>query len=881
MSQRPPLTLIVGMHRSGTSLLGSILPACGIATPGPLIAGDTHNPEGYFERADITALQEQLLIDLERWWPAPEGCKPLASGWMQGDVSQHALEQLTALLAHDCASQSGPWAIKDPRSSLLLPLWKSACTALNIPLRLLLAVRDPAEVSVSLTRRDQTLTGMSHWRAQRLWWHHNVSVLRNGHDLPLEVVSYSNWFDPNRACTQLERLAPHCSEATRRDALKAIRPEHRRSLMAAQAFECAPSIQRLYAHLNALASRSANAPLESSRLQLMHWLKQQNEPTEQPPLGLKATVKGQIKQLIGRHPPSSDHHHPWYPLAVLVCGDAGAAADHQLNYWIDHGFAPDELKRIQKWPAATPPAEPWVAPPGTRQVNVRLSSPLADHWGHHAWLDHCPIVIDQHTLELAALGEDTASPVALNFWEPQAGFADAQTLLALAALERVWDPCKERVQLLRRFGIRASWLQPQPAGNGHLRSSHHGIPLGLPEPQALRSIGCEAMCLGSVDPNLNQGLEPPLAGVPSFDTLASRSNTHQVAQWLRCCLDADLAIVRFEVSAFEQRNQTWQALVNANHPAPAVLFPQAPIGAGDILHELTWQRQKDANQTPCVTPTPEARCVAHHEARQPDFAVCISLYNYADTIRSALNSAASQSIVDRLELIVVDDRSTDDSLAVAHQWLKTNEHRFARCLLLQHTENGGLAAARNTAFQAAKSPWCFVLDADNRLHAKAVEHCGALTTSADPRCGVIYPLINVLNQHGSQDPRPLVSDRPWDPSLLAEANYIDAMALVRVEAWRQVGGYTHIPGGWEDYDFWCKLVDAEWHGLHCPQVLATYTSHLQSMRATSTNRKERQLRRLLQQRHPWLELLTQEDGVIWPPTTQTNASSGQAKPAKS
>ena len=131
------------------------------------------------------------------------------------------------------------------------------------------------------------------------------------------------------------------------------------------------------------------------------------------------------------------------------------------------------------------------------------------------------------------------------------------------------------------------------------------------------------------------------------------------------------------------------------------------------------------------------------------------------------------------------------------------------------------------------------------------------------------------------DPRPLVSDRPWNPSLLAEGNYIDAMALVRVEAWRHVGGYTHIPGGWEDYDFWCKLVDAEWHGLHCPQVLATYTSHLQSMRATSTNRKERQLRRLLQQRHPRLELLTQEDGVIWPPATQTNASSGQAKPAKS
>ena len=60
----PPLILITGMHRSGTSLLGSILPACGVTMPGPLISGDHNNPEGYFERSDITEMQEQLLIDL-------------------------------------------------------------------------------------------------------------------------------------------------------------------------------------------------------------------------------------------------------------------------------------------------------------------------------------------------------------------------------------------------------------------------------------------------------------------------------------------------------------------------------------------------------------------------------------------------------------------------------------------------------------------------------------------------------------------------------------------------------------------------------------------------------------------------------------------------
>ena len=69
----------------------------------------------------------------------------------------------------------------------------------------------------------------------------------------------------------------------------------------------------------------------------------------------------------------------------------------------------------------------------------------------------------------------------------------------------------------------------------------------------------------------------------------------------------------------------------------------------------------------------------------------------------------------------------------------------------------------------------------------------------------------------------LVSDLPWQQDLFKGGNYIDAMALVRREAWEAIGGYTHIPGGWEDFDFWCG-VDAGWHGcqpLRRPLTRAT------------------------------------------------------------
>ena len=85
-----PLILVVGMHRSGTSLLGSILQALGIAMPGPLIPGDHNNPAGYFERSDITALQEELLIDLQRWWPSEAGTLQLPRGWLATPRAQRA-----------------------------------------------------------------------------------------------------------------------------------------------------------------------------------------------------------------------------------------------------------------------------------------------------------------------------------------------------------------------------------------------------------------------------------------------------------------------------------------------------------------------------------------------------------------------------------------------------------------------------------------------------------------------------------------------------------------------------------------------------------------------------------------------------------------------
>ena len=158
------------MHRSGTSLLGGILERLGVELPGETIVGDRHNPEGYFEWEAVVALQERLLIDLQRWWPAHEGTLPLPLDWLNHPATRTVYAELRSLLSVVIDNQTGLWAVKDPRSSRLLPLWIQLCRDLEIPLFPILAVRHPAEVVTSLVRRDGVLAGMDSLRAQKLWY---------------------------------------------------------------------------------------------------------------------------------------------------------------------------------------------------------------------------------------------------------------------------------------------------------------------------------------------------------------------------------------------------------------------------------------------------------------------------------------------------------------------------------------------------------------------------------------------------------------------------------------------------------------------------------------------------------------------------------------
>jgi glycosyltransferase involved in cell wall biosynthesis/SAM-dependent methyltransferase len=228
--------------------------------------------------------------------------------------------------------------------------------------------------------------------------------------------------------------------------------------------------------------------------------------------------------------------------------------------------------------------------------------------------------------------------------------------------------------------------------------------------------------------------------------------------------------------------------------------------------------------------------------------VVFPLYNYEQYVVEALESVRRQTL-EKLDLIVVDGHSTDNSLAVALKWARSNARRFNRVLVLQNRANYGLGLCRNSGFDVADTPYVMLLDADNRL---LPECCARLLAAMQKRrAAYVYPSIR---HFGASDR--LISAAPYAPQRFVAGNYIDAMALVSKEAWAIVGGIDHVRFGWEDYDLWCRFAEVGMAGEWLPEILAEYRVHPQSMMTVQTlaGGNYRDLQENFTARHPWIWL---------------------------
>lgn len=190
---RRVLPIVLGMHRSSTSLTAGALHRLGIDMTDGDLAADEFNKGGYYERFHLVELHDRFLESLGSRW---DSLSPLAPGWWRDPpalaLRNKIVDRLRAELPH---SPQRLWGLKDPRLMRLLPLWLDVCVDLDLEPRIILVTRTPEEVAASLARRDN----MSRDDALVLWAVYHMEFLQHVGDTPWIRIDGDHWLDDHHA----------------------------------------------------------------------------------------------------------------------------------------------------------------------------------------------------------------------------------------------------------------------------------------------------------------------------------------------------------------------------------------------------------------------------------------------------------------------------------------------------------------------------------------------------------------------------------------------------------------------------------------------------------------------------------------------------------
>lgn len=103
----------------------------------------------------------------------------------------------------------------------------------------------------------------------------------------------------------------------------------------------------------------------------------------------------------------------------------------------------------------------------------------------------------------------------------------------------------------------------------------------------------------------------------------------------------------------------------------------------------------------------------------PKVTIIIPVFNVSRYVEECLYSVVNQTYTD-IEAILIDDCGTDNSMAIAEQFINQYEGPI-QFRVLRHEKNRGLSAARNTGIDAAKGEYIFFLDSDDWISSDCIE----------------------------------------------------------------------------------------------------------------------------------------------------------------
>lgn len=197
----------------------------------------------------------------------------------------------------------------------------------------------------------------------------------------------------------------------------------------------------------------------------------------------------------------------------------------------------------------------------------------------------------------------------------------------------------------------------------------------------------------------------------------------------------------------------------------------------------------------------------------------IPVYNRAAMLREAVASVLAQTYRP-IEIVIVDDGSTDDTFAVAEELSRTHPE-----IVVLHQANGGPGAARETGRRVARGELIQHLDSDDLLFPRKFELQVAGLT-AHPECGVSYGITRWRYADGAVDPWRRTAERieTMFPAMLHSRWWATVTPLYRASLLAQAGPWMNLrmEEDWE-YDARVAALGVRLHFV--PELIAEQRRH--------------------------------------------------------
>jgi glycosyltransferase involved in cell wall biosynthesis len=207
----------------------------------------------------------------------------------------------------------------------------------------------------------------------------------------------------------------------------------------------------------------------------------------------------------------------------------------------------------------------------------------------------------------------------------------------------------------------------------------------------------------------------------------------------------------------------------------------------------------------------------------PVVSIFIPVFNGETYLSGTLDSLLHQTFK-RFEIIIVNDGSTDSTLQISKEY----QVKDTRIRVVTHEVRRGLSAARNTGWRSASSLSKYLMNHDSddiSLPTKLEEEVNIL--ERHPEVGAVGCFCRYIDAQGKDIGFPPLE---WMPHKIKRSfGVFNSLAisatLVRRKVFDIVGDFGEEFGGCDDYDFWSRMLQQNFHAANIPAFLHHIRKH--------------------------------------------------------